>query len=341
MDKTLTHADQNSKFTIVIDDDYHLDEQKTITFTYIDYSKVKQYMASYHCNDDKFQYIQEYFMRDTFEDLMANHAYVIQEIDDSIINIRFDHKVFKREFSILIELLSTPSQAVEGKEESTELAILKDKVANMSAEMKIMKEIIMRDSNKIRFTESYISNEALRESPKIIMVSDAFICKINAHVIERFAKIINVKLNKIGQYMRIDVNLELYSKECYYLLAKQGKQEVECKTFDTLKVELNEKNNSVFLGSYDSFEKGVGILGLYLILADRRNSPSDHVMYNHEGVNPHSGHNYTKMPIHFTNNQFPLNSEYLLGGHQVYPSLKDRKGIDRDILEKLVLEDKD
>lgn len=349
-----THQDTNYKFEVFVNND-----EQVVEFLYIDYIQIKQYSCGYVFDNIIFRDILPHFIRDTFEDLMDSYAYKIKEVSDKLAIITFNYKLLKKDLSFTIEI----ERDEPDDSKSSEIDILKSQVAALICEIKIMKDVIMRDSNKIRITESYISDAVLPKSEEgqssIVYIPDQFIQMINNYVISRFGKILKVRINKIQHLMRIDVDLELYSKECYYMLSHQAVNVFESKNVDTIDVSITRPTQSIFLGADIvkppwSISDEKSLVGIYVVLVDRRSHAKNCQNKSIQIYNVYDDDDENKkcispeFSVYFPENGFPLNDEasavesyarYLNQDKKQIENMnlqeREKYMIDREILEKL------
>lgn len=277
---SFTHSvmlDCDAKFTTIINE-----KEKTVEFIYVDNIHIRQYCSVYNFNDIIFCNVLPQFLRYIFEELLTNKSYKISEVSDAFVNIIFHYKVMKKDSPINIRLnVKDFTGTSEGS--LSEVEYLKAQVSQMRTEMNIMKNVLARNVNKVRITLSTVTNQnfACRDNLDnkfVLRVPADFIYRVNMHVLTVFAKIVEVRVKKISHLMKIDVELELYSKECYYFLSHQAKTEFETKSFENMNEKLTETSKPIFFGSgniKDPFGtnlnvNGTEIVGIYLMLHDRR-----------------------------------------------------------------------
>ena len=189
----------------------------------------------------------------------------------------FYYTIMGQELPITIKLkIRDFTAAAEGS--LSEVEYLKAQISQMRTEMNIMKNVLARNVNKVRITMSTITNQnfvcaAKPNDKSVLRIPDRFLQEVNERVLSDFAKILEVRVKKISYLMKVDVDLELYSKECYYFLSHQAKTEFETKSFENMNETLTETSHPIFFGSAniaDPFStnlnpKGTEIVGIYLM----------------------------------------------------------------------------
>lgn len=108
----------------------------------------------------------------------------------------------------------------------------------------------------------------------LIILPDDLIKEVNDRVRRDYAKILEVRVKKIINLLRVDIDVELYSKECYYFLTRRTVIMDEVKKFENFSETLTENSQSIFFGSdylITQHEQNYNIIyGIYLELYDRR-----------------------------------------------------------------------
>lgn len=329
---SFTHSvmlDCDAKFTTIIDE-----KKQSIEFIYVDNIHIRQYVSVYNFTDLAFCNVLPQFLRYIFEELLTNKSYKISEVNDAFVSIIFQYKVMKKDAPIHIRLnVKDFTGTAEGS--LSEIEYLKAQVSQMRTEMNIMKNVLTRNVNKVRITLSDIFDTYFpcedQNNKSIIKIPDTFINNVNCFVISDFAKISAVRIKKIQNLMKIDVDLELYSKECYYFLTQQVKTEFQTKKLENFTTTLTESSGPVFFGSstmtnpFGTSDAKGKINGVYLILYDRRQKWVDkNNMYTNSTITK------SQYGVLFPPNEFPLNNVFVNDNRCLYAILQDKKELEAD-----------
>ena len=336
-----THSvtlDCDAKFTTIINE-----KEETIEFIYVDNIHIRQYTITYAFNDPAFSNILPKFLKDVLEELLVSKNYKIYDINDSSLSIVFYYRLTRRDLPITVKLnIKDFTAAAEGS--LSEIEFLKAQNSQMRTELTIIKNVLARNANKVRITMTVISDACFvckdPNDKSIVRVPENFVGSVNEKVYRDSAKILAVRIKKIQHLMKIDVDLELYSKECYYLLTHHLKTEFETKRLENFEATLTESSDPIFLGSsamknpFDkSDQKNEELYGVYLSLWDRRLPYDGNNRLELFPVNTYYGPNRRPEPgLVFFPDHFPLiyngpsytqNKQY-----DVAAFMKDKKEID-------------
>lgn len=258
------------------------EQEETVEFIYVNQTSISKYCITHKFNDKIFCNILPHFIKYTFEELLNSKEYDPPIENESYVEITFKYKVLKRNCPILVKLnLKDCSTSLTTEGNASDIDEIKAQNKLMRAEIAIMKNILAQN-NKPRITLSTISDSYFScKNPNdthILRIPDDFINKVNSRVTNDFAKILSVKVRKIKHMVKIDVELELYSKECQYYLCYQYKTDFKKEILENFTDVLNQSKKSIFFGSGNIMDKFTylskntrdEIIGVYLILYDRR-----------------------------------------------------------------------
>jgi hypothetical protein len=342
IDESSTYSvtlDCDAKFTAITDD-----KHGTVEFTYVDNVRIRRYSAIYNYSDDVFRDVPDVFIGYVIRQLLGVKLYKIFDVNDTSVSVMLYYHIVNRELPITVKLnVNDFTAAAEGS--ISEVEYLKAQISQMRTEMNIMKNVLAHNVNKVRITLSTVTDQnfVCKDKPNdktVLRIPDRFLQEVNDRVLTDFAKIVEVRVKKISHFMKIDVELELFSKECYYFLSHQAKTEFETKSFENINKTLNESSGPIFFGSNniaDPFStnlntNGTEIVGIYLVLYDRRKRNADARSIN---LSIHNDHHrcYNKLSLcldrrkYFPIDQFPLNNLEEHNG-SLYAITIDKKEID-------------
>jgi hypothetical protein len=306
INKNFTHKvilNNGAEFTTNINE-----QDEKVEFIYLDKLNARQYSAIYSFNNDVFCNIVPRFIKCTIEDLLISNEYVLK-VKELNVEIIFHHAVAKQRLPLLVIL---NLQFLKKEEITFCLDAIKAQNKQTQYEIAILKNALTQNTNKVKIILSNISDSCFScknpDDKHIIKIPNYFINEVNSRVLNNLAKISSVQVRKIASMMRIEVELELFSKDSRYYLCYMAKSEIKQKKYSNFSCNIINSNNVINFGSGNitdpSFshmqnKAGSKIIDVNLVLLDRKIKNGNFKKSNNALIGP-DGH------VYFLDNQFPL-----------------------------------